>query len=134
MTKREQFTEPDETLTPQREIVLRVIRDSDEHLNANEIFEAARALLPTISYATVYNSLKYLKEAGLIDEISFGSGANRYDRVTRRHDHAVCTECGKMVDFEVAGTADLMKSAARQSKFKPESIRLTLSGLCPECK
>ncbi|HJU56536.1 MAG TPA: transcriptional repressor, partial [Pyrinomonadaceae bacterium] len=64
-------------LTRQREAVLRVIRESENHLTASEIYEAARKRLPSISYATVYNSLKYLKEAGLIHEISFGvAGAN----------------------------------------------------------
>jgi Fe2+ or Zn2+ uptake regulation protein len=120
-------------LTPQREAVLRVIRESENHLTASEIFEAARRRLPTISYATVYNSLRYLKEAGLVHEISFGGGASRYDRETERHDHAICTNCGKLVDFDLAATNDLMRAAARRSRFKPESLHLTLRGLCPDC-
>ena len=56
-------------LTKQREAVLRVIRESDEHLTANEVFEDARRLLPGISFATVYNSLHYLKNTGYIAEI-----------------------------------------------------------------
>lgn len=123
-----------QALTPQREVVLRAVRASGEHLTANEIFEAARLLLPTISFATVYNSLRYLKEAGLIGEVTFGSGAARYDRETARHDHALCTRCGKLVDFDLPETAELMRAAARRSRFKPESIRLTLTGLCPECR
>jgi Fe2+ or Zn2+ uptake regulation protein len=121
------------TLTPQRSVVLRVIRESENHLTASEIFEAARRRLPTISYATVYNSLRYLKEAGLAQEISFGNGASRYDSRTERHDHAICTSCGKLVDIDLEVTNDLMKAAARQSRFKPESLHLTLRGLCPDC-
>src|SRR5687768_16038417 len=67
-------------LTPQRRAVLRVVAESAEHLTANEIFEAARRELPSISFATVYNSLKYLKEAGLLREINFGKGSSLYDR------------------------------------------------------
>ena len=121
------------TLTPQRNAVLEVIRESDEHLTAGEIFEAARKRLPTISYATVYNSLRYLKDAGHVREISFGNGASRYDRETDRHDHAICNACGKLVDFDLPATVELMRAAARRSRFKPESVHLTLRGLCPDC-
>ena len=121
-------------LTRQREAVLQVIRESKNHLTASQIFEAARKLLPSISYATVYNSLKYLKDAGLVHEISFGiAGANRYDRETDRHDHAFCTKCGKLVDFDLTIAGDLVRAAARKTRFKPESIHLTLRGLCPDC-
>jgi Fur family transcriptional regulator, peroxide stress response regulator len=56
--------------------------------------------LPTISYATVYNSLRYLKEAKLISEITFGHAASRYDSKSYRHDHAICANCGKLIDFD----------------------------------
>ena len=122
-------------LTRQREAVLEVIRASEGHLTASEIFEAARRRLPSISYATVYNSLKYLKNAGLVLEISFGgAGANRYDRETSRHDHAICTACGKLVDFDLTVTDDVVRAAVRKTRFKPESIHLTLRGLCPDCR
>src|SRR5919202_510784 len=120
-------------LTPQREVVLQVVRDSAEHLTAAEIYAAARKLRPSLSYATVYNSLRYLKEAGLVREITFGNGASRYDRETARHDHAICTRCGALLDFDLAETAQLMRLAARRSRFKPESIHLTLLGVCPDC-
>lgn len=123
-----------ETLTPQREAVLRVIRASEGHLTASEIFEAARRLRPTISYATVYNSLRYLKDSGLIREIHFGNAASRYDRETGRHDHAMCTRCGRLVDFDLDLTNELMRAAARRSGFKAETIHLTLHGLCPDCR
>jgi Fe2+ or Zn2+ uptake regulation protein len=122
------------TLTPQREAVLQVIRESENHMTASEIFAAARGVLPSISYATVYNSLKYLKDTGLVHEISFGNGASRYDRETERHDHAICTSCGKLVDFDLTVTSDLVRAAARKTRFLPESIHLTLRGLCPDCK
>ena len=122
-------------LTKQREVVLQVIRSVEHHLTANEIFDEAKQLLPTISFATVYNSLRYLKEAGHIAEIQFGfSGANRFDTKTTRHDHAVCNKCGKLIDIDLKMPDELVKLATRLSKFKPESLELTLRGLCPECK
>ena len=120
-------------LTRQREVVLKVIREAKEHLTANEVFAKAKTHLPSISFATVYNSLRYLKEAGHIAEIQFGNGASRFDRITYRHDHAICTECGRLVDIEMEVPPDIMKRAAKYSRFKPESIEFTLRGLCPEC-
>ena len=120
-------------LTKQRRAVLRVIRESDKHLTANEVFEDARRLLPGISFATVYNSLNYLKKEGLIGEIRFGTDANLYDRKLTRHDHAICDKCGKLVDLELSLPDGLLETAADLSNFEPASIELTLHGLCPEC-
>ena len=121
-------------LTKQREVVLKVIRDAHEHLTANEVFVNSKALLPSISFATVYNSLRYLKDAGHIAEIQFGSGASRFDRITSRHDHAICSKCGKLVDIDIEHPNDLIKKAAKLSNFKPESLEFTLRGICPECR
>ncbi len=126
--------ETGEKLTRQREAVLQVIREREDHPTASDIFAAASARLPGISYATVYNSLRFLKEAGLVHEIKFGDSASRYDRETDRHDHALCNRCGKLVDFDLPQAAELMKAAARRSKFKPESVHLTLKGVCPDCR
>ena len=120
-------------LTKQRQAVVQVIRDSHEHLTANEVFENARRLLPGISFATVYNSLRYLKNEGLIGEVRFGMDATRYDRNLTRHDHAICNNCGKLVDLDLHIPNGLLREAAERSKFEAESIELTLRGLCPEC-
>ena len=121
-------------LTKQLRAVLRVIRESDAHLTANEVFEHARRLLPGISFATVYNSLRFLKDAGHIAEIQFGNGASRFDGMTHRHDHALCTRCGRLVDIEMEHPRKLAERAAALSNFKPESLEFTLRGLCPACK
>ncbi len=120
-------------MTKQRKVVLSVIHQAEEHLTANEVFENAKVLLPGISFATVYNSLRFLKDERHIAEISFGNGASRFDRMTSRHDHALCNNCGKLVDIELKLPKELVEMAAEYSRFKPESIELTLRGLCPEC-
>ena len=120
-------------LTKQREVVLQVISESREHLTANGVFAQAKALLPSISFATVYNSLRFLKDAGHIAEIQFGNGASRFDRMTSRHDHAMCTKCGKLVDIEMEHPQELVERAAAISNFKPEFLEFTLKGICPEC-
>ena len=102
--KGKQDAEP--VLTRQRKVVLDVVRSDDSHPTAAAVFEAARQAMPGISFATVYNSLRYLKQAGLVHEVAFGSGASRYDRETERHDHATCTrapeherECQRRTHF-----------------------------------
>ena len=133
LTKVPKVIAPKPKLTPQREAVYQVILERDDHPTASDIFEAARRRLPSISYATVYNSLRYLKDAGLVLEINFGDSASRYDRETERHDHAICNDCGKLVDFDLPDTAKLMHVAARKSHFQPQSVHLTLRGRCPDC-
>ena len=120
-------------LTRQREVVLQVIRDSCGHLTASEVFGAAKLLLPSISFATGYNSLRFLKEAGHITEIQFGNGASRFDRITSRHDHAICIKCGTLADIEMEHPKELVSTAAKISNFKPESLEFTLRGICPDC-
>src|SRR5438477_10859175 len=120
-------------LTRQREVVFEVIRASRDHLTANEVFAGAKRRLPSISFATVYNSLRYLKDAGHIAEIQFGNGASRFDRITSRHDHALCTKCGQLVDIEMDHPVELVNQAAAYSNFKPESLEFTLRGICPDC-
>ena len=129
-------TKPDQqpALTRQRRVVFDVVRSGDHHPTAAEVFEAARQSLPGISFATVYNSLRYLRDQGLVREIAFGNGASCYDRETDRHDHALCSACGKLVDFDLPGTVALTGAAARASHFRAESVHLTLVGLCPKCR
>ncbi len=134
MAKAEKHYKEEPGLTPQRQAVLEEIRAREDHPTAGEVFAGARKRLPSISFATVYNSLRYLKQAGLIHEISFGDGASRYDRELDRHDHAICTCCGKLVDFDLPQTGDLLRVAARKSHFKGESVHLTLRGVCPDCR
>lgn len=121
-------------MTKQRQAVLRVIREADRHLTASDVFENARRILPGISFATVYNSLRYLKGEGLIGEVHFGTDAARYDRKLDRHDHAICTDCGDLVDLELQIPDTLVKKAASLSGFEPGSIEMILHGLCPKCK
>ncbi len=120
--------------TNARAVVLSVIRDSDKHLTANEVFSEAKARLKSISFATVYNSLRFLRNSGHIAEIQSGSGASRFDRGTHRHDHAICTQCDKLVDIDLQHPAELVEIASALSHFKPESLEFTLRGLCPDCQ
>lgn len=138
MTRRKQLRagkeQPEPKLTRQRQVVLDLVQTKDEHPTAAEVFHEAQKRMPGISFATVYNSLRYLKEAGLVREITFGKAASRYDSEMYRHDHAICSGCGKLVDFDLPGTVALTRAAARASQFQAESVHLTLYGRCPDCR
>ncbi len=121
-------------LTKQRKAVLQVIQESEQHMTASEVFDNARRLLPGISFATVYNSLRFLKSEGLIGEVRFGAESCRYDRKLKRHDHALCSNCGKLVDLDLPVPRTLVAEAAALSNFEAESVELILRGLCPDCK
>ncbi len=120
-------------LTKQRSAVLRAIREADGHMTASEVLEGARRIVPGISFATVYNSLRYLKNERLIVEVRIGADAARYDRTLTRHDHAICNNCAKLVDINVDIPLELSKKAASLCNFEPQSVELILRGLCPEC-
>lgn len=120
--------------TKQRQAVLRVIRESCEHLTANEVFARAQVVLPGISFATVYNSLKFLKNEGYITEVRVGTDAARFDRKLTRHDHAVCSQCGQLVDLDLPLPIALLRKAAELSEFETESVEMIFRGVCPDCR
>ena len=84
-------------------------------------------LLPGISFATVYNSLRFLKDAGHIAEISFGNGASRFDSMTSRHDHAICTSCGTLVDMEIELPPEVVNFAAAVFKIQARIHRINFT-------
>ncbi|MFN3330520.1 MAG: Fur family transcriptional regulator [Pyrinomonadaceae bacterium] len=102
-------------------------------MTANEVYDRAKQLLPTISFATVYNSLRFLKDAGYIAEIEFAGSASRFDKRVERHDHALCVKCGKLIDIDLEIPQELVQTAAILSNFRPDSIEITLRDLCPDC-
>lgn len=128
--------QPRDNLTPQRRAVLAVIQESDEHLTAREIYQRASARQPGLSYATVYNTLSYLKQSGLVHEIALGSDASRYDRRELSHGHAICEECGRVCDLDLPDL-DLKEGwqeALRRSGFAARVVTVTLYGRCQECQ
>jgi Fur family transcriptional regulator, ferric uptake regulator len=78
-------------LTPQRLLVLQVMKDSQGHLTADEVLEELKESYPLINLATVYRSLQWLKEAGRLVETDLGEGRRVFSYLdTHRHHHLVC--------------------------------------------
>src|SRR5277367_7120535 len=85
-------------LTPQRMAIVRELAADPTHPTAQELFERLRPALPTMSFATVYNTLDALAAAGLCASLSLAPGPARFDPNMRPHHHAVCDRCGLVRD------------------------------------
>lgn len=119
-------------LTPQRRAVLEALRGSSDHPTAAELLPRVQQRSPGTGAATVYRALAVLVEAGLAEELSIGDGhAARFDGNTDRHDHLVCTRCGRVVDV-VQPQPDL--SGVAGTGFTVTGYDLRIHGTCPDCQ
>jgi Fe2+ or Zn2+ uptake regulation protein len=119
--------------TAQRAVILDVVKHSEEHLTAGDIFERVRQRDPRVAYGTVYRSLHLLVQHGLIQELTFADQASRYDGRTDRHDHVHCTACGLLLDVEVPMALTAKHIAEERSGFTITSHHTVFAGMCPEC-
>ena len=117
-------------MTVKRAAVLQVLRDSEGHLQPDEIYRRAKELYPGMVLATVYNNLHALCEAGLIRRIRTADGADFYDKTPTQHEHAFCTECGKVVDVDLG---DLIAEFSAKAGIPIYSYDLVLHTRCPGC-
>jgi len=98
------------------------------HLSAEEVFQRARAQLPELSRATVYNALGELAEAGLLGVVE-GPGPRQFDANVSPHHHFRCRRCSVLHDIEPAR----IELRLREPGFEVERAHVLLEGLCPTC-
>lgn len=121
-------------MTPQRYAILSFLMETTSHPTADEIFKHLEHQFPSMSVATVYNNLKVFKEAELIRELTYGDASSRFDGNTADHYHCICTDCGRIVDFDYPPLTALEAEAESSSGFAITSHRLEFYGLCESCK
>jgi len=123
------------TLNTNAQAVLDVVKGANSHPTASDVYEAVRKTRPRIGLASVYRILHMLVEQGRIKEIRHNDENCRYDARTDRHDHAVCTACGRLTDVpvEISVPQDILESAAKASGIVFNSYEQRLSGLCLAC-
>lgn len=126
-------------LTPQRIAIVREIADDLTHPTAQALFERLRVAYPTMSFATVYNTLDALVACGLTGALQTGhagqsSRAVRFDPNIEPHHHAVCDSCGTVVDIPVeqAATASAITSVTVRG-FRVLREERIYRGLCEPC-
>ncbi len=122
--------------TEQRRLVTEMFFATTDHLSIEELLDRARVEEPKIGYATVYRTLKLLKECGLAYERHFGDGVSRYEVAweDEHHDHLICVECEKIIEFEDEAIEDLQHKVAKKLGFKLVRHKLELYGVCAYCQ
>lgn len=124
------LTRRGERLTRQRVAVLACLQASDEHPDARKIYERVSRNLPQVSLGTIYRTLAVLRDAGLIQELKYGS-VSRYDANIGDHDHTHCLECGRVQDVGRRHAPNLAEF--ERDGFQVVSHRLEVYGLCAAC-
>lgn len=122
--------------TSQRDKILDIFVAAGQHLSAEELYVRVKKVHPGIGYATVYRTLKLFAEAGLAQERRFEDGFTRYEHTSpdAHHDHLICTNCGAIIEFENERIEALQQDVARKNRFKVQSHKLELYGLCSDCQ
>jgi len=122
-------------LTSQRALILDIIRQGHNHLDADEIYQQARKKQPRINLSTVYRTLRKLKELGLVDELHFDETHHHYElKQHAEHHHLVCVECGKVVEFSCNLCLEMREEIAHQKDFEVTGVEVHMAGLCAECR
>ncbi|HEX9438278.1 MAG TPA: Fur family transcriptional regulator [Roseiflexaceae bacterium] len=122
-------------LTPQRLIVLEMIKRSGKHLTAQEIHAAVLPQQPYVNIATVYRTLQWLQDVGLVAPIAVGSGAVRYEYTSGAvHHHLICQECGQEQEIGDDILDALKARLLERYGFTAQWSHLALPGRCAACR
>ena len=132
----EYISENNLKITKQRRNVLKIFLECKNHVSVEELYNIVLKTEPKIGLATVYRTLALLTKSGLALEMDFGDGQKRYESSYKslHHDHMVCTECGKILEFNHPLIEKFQEEVAIQKNFKITSHKLDLFGLCQDCK
>ena len=117
-------------ITKQREAILQIIRSAEEHYTADELLAEVKKVMPTISRATVYNTLHYLEDKREILRITGEDGKDRYDKSYVPHGHLICRECGVITDLNLPKVANMIKREVGAY----DSYELKVRYICPICR
>lgn len=122
-------------VTSQRRLLLDLLRHSEGHLDADELYRLAKEREPRISLSTVYRALSLFKELGLVEERHFADEHHHYEvKRKREHHHLVCLGCGKVVEFQSPLTKQIKEDVSRQSGFEILNASVSLEGYCERCR
>lgn len=122
-------------MTRQRRLVLTVLEESHEHLDAETLHERAKNHDSHISLATVYRTLAMLKEMGLVEEHQLGEEHAHFETVQKApHYHFTCVSCGAVLEFDAPQVMQAVQELSRQEGLKVTEVHLFLSGYCARCR
>jgi Fur family peroxide stress response transcriptional regulator len=119
-------------VTPQRLAIVECIVHDETHPTAQELYERLRPSYPTMSVATVYNTLDALTRIGSCRELQMG-GSTRFDPNVEAHDHAVCESCGSIRDVTRAESQPTTTARCELPGFSVRRVERIYRGVCAQC-
>jgi len=121
-------------VTDQRRLLLEIIREHGEHLDADQIYALARRRNPRLSLSTVYRTLGLLRDLGLVDEVHLGQDHHHYEmKPAAAHHHLICRACGRVTEFSTFLADEMAASVGDQYGYDVQEVRIELTGLCDLC-
>lgn len=121
-------------MTPQRMAILHVLRHDRTHLSPAEVYKKARKEMPSLTEPTVYRTLEFLAENGMIRSSHSGSGHLTYEIAGEDHHHVVCRICGSEIEVEHTLLENLYRKLETTSGYRSIDSHVTFFGVCPECQ
>jgi len=118
-------------VTPQRLAIFKALERNSSHPTAEDLYRSLVAKHPTLTLATVYQTLKILKDDGALMELNLAGDRRHYDPETKLHSHAVCTNCGAVED--VMDRAVLPVPEGKEN-FEFTGYSISYYGLCASCR
>jgi len=123
--------------TQQRDRIIAEVFSRDEHFSAEELFDRVRKSDENASRATVYRTLSLLVEADLLRQIDLGDDHTTYDPnfVDKpSHNHLLCIDCGKVVEFEDSGIEVLSECVTRRHGFHAVRQSVKIEATCEQLR
>jgi Fur family ferric uptake transcriptional regulator len=114
-------------MTEQRRVIARVLSESEDHPNVEEVFSRATKIDPRISLATVYRTVRLFEESGILTRLDFRDGKARYEEsAAEHHDHLIDVETGDIIEFQNSEIERLQKEVAESYGYELVDHRLEL--------
>jgi len=119
-----------------RNIILRTLINSQEHLTSEELYNLVKEEIPNIGMATVYRALRLFCDCGIANELNFQKSKSRYEPLLdiKHHDHLICKYCSKVIEVCDEEIERLQEVLTEKYDFIMESHKLEIYGLCKECQ
>lgn len=124
-----------ERITVARRAVLEELsRAEGRHLPVDELTALVQGRHPDIHLSTVYRTLEFLTNAGVLEHVTSESGASSYHFAGDTHHHAICQSCGQVIELSPSILAPLVRRLERDHSFRADPRHLVISGLCSDCQ
>src|SRR6266550_3545880 len=122
--------------TAQRDLILDVFLRTERHLSNEDLYRLVQEQDASVGQTTVYRTLKLLTDAGLAREVRFGDGRTHYEHNYKHqhHDHMICSECGRIIEFFSAELEAIQDAMAAKHRFEVTQHLLRIIGVCAECR